>query len=399
MNMKLASLVSLALRESDLARPALGLSEDRFARGSGLLPSVVLSGVPDDPQLRLLVTDPEITRFARTRRSRSRRRDIDQRVELELMRGRVRRDPGSASGHSARIVLLIAALVGCDPSIQGMDTGADAGSTSSADGGDSTCKAPQIMVLLDRTGTMHRDLTGATPLDTAGGHASAKLTLAIQAIEGLMASPGIDQALRLGLATFPRDPGSGCLTLSQRLSGSAPFSNPACEVGDVPIAPALGTAAQIASYLDPETTTLCNTTPTGSGLLTARDGLTAAALTGVKQYVMLVTDGADFYDTCPTPDPLDVLRQLDAQGIPTFIVGFGAQNSTPQGVNPSLLNRMACAGHTAKNFATSCVELSTGGYDAVDPDGAPIYYDAADGAALSTALTDVARQVCCGCVL
>lgn len=55
-------------------------------------------------------------------------------------------------------------------------------------------------------------------------------------------------------------------------------------------------------------------------------------------------------------------------------------------MNPPLLNRMACAGHTAKNFATACVELSTGGYDAVDPDGAPIYYDAADGAALSTVL-------------
>lgn len=295
--------------------------------------------------------------------------------------------------------LLLAALVACGPSTHaGIDAiGSGDGTVATDDAGE--CKAPQMMLLLDRTGTMHRDLTGATPPDTAAGHASAKLTLAIHAIEALMAEPNIDQALRLGLAMFPRDPGGGmCLTLSQRLSGSATFSNPACEVGEIPVPPAFGTAAQIASYLDPETTTICNTTPTGSGLLTARDGLVSLAIPDVKQYVMLVTDGADFYDSCPTPDPLDVLRQLDAQGIATFIVGFGAQETTPQGVNPPLLNRMACAGHTAKNFDTACMQVTGGGYDAVDPDGARLYFDAADGAALSTALTDVARQVCCGCL-
>jgi hypothetical protein len=275
----------------------------------------------------------------------------------------------------------------------------DAGAGSASDVGD-LCLAPQMMILLDRTGTMHRDLSGATPTDTPAGHATAKLTLAIQAVEGLMAIAGIDQSLRFGLAMFPRDPGGGmCLTLAQRLSGSATFSNPSCEVGEVPIPPALGTAGAIASYLDPEATTLCNTTPTGSGLQTSRDALTSVAIPGIAQYIMLVTDGADFYDSCPTPDPLDVLRELDAQGIKTFIVGFGAQETTPQGVNPPLLNRMACAGHTAKSFDTACMPLATGGYDAVDPAGARLYYDAADGPALSTALADVARTVCCGCVL
>ena len=299
-----------------------------------------------------------------------------------------------------RLVPLLAVLAACGPATHAGSGDDDAGTGEAGVATDAeACKAPQMMLLLDRTGTMHRDLTGATPPDTAAGHASSKLTLAIHAIEALMAEPGIDQALRLGLAMFPRDPGGGeCLTLSQRLSGSATFSNPACEVGEVPIAPAFGTAAQIASYLDPETTTICNTTPTGSGLLTARDKLVSLAIPDVQQYIMLVTDGADFYDSCPTPDPLDVLRQLDAQGIPTFIVGFGAQDTTTGGVNPPLLNRLACAGHTAKNFAASCMELTTGGYDAVDPNGARIYYDAADGAALSSALTDVTRQVCCGCI-
>lgn len=296
-----------------------------------------------------------------------------------------------------KLALALVALAACGPSHLRSDAGGDDGDLT---GDGEECRAPQMMILLDRTGTMHRDLTGATPPDTAAGHATAKLTLAIQALEGLLAVPGIDQGLRLGLAMFPRDPGGGmCITLAQRLSGSATFSNPACEAGEVPIPPALGTAAQITSLLDPETTTLCNTTPTGGGLLTAQSSLVSLATPGVDQYVVLVTDGADFYDSCPTPDPMDVLRTLDAGGIKTFIVGFGAQEATPQGVNPPLLNRMACAGHTAKDFATACMQLPGGGYDAVDPNGARLYYDAADGAALSTALREVARTVCCGCIL
>jgi hypothetical protein len=114
---------------------------------------------------------------------------------------------------------------------------------------------------------------------------------------------------------------------------------------------------------------------------------------------MLVTDGADFYASCPNPDPLIVLQNLDMNGIKTFIVGFGAQDATTNGVNPPLLNRMACAGHTAKDFATNCKAVP-GGYDAVDPDNGPrLYYDASNASELSTALAGVAGQLCCGCVL
>lgn len=94
-----------------------------------------------------------------------------------------------------------------------------------------------------------------------------------------------------------------------------------------------------------------------------------------------------------------MLRGLEAAGVYTFIVGFGAQNATPSGVNPPMLNRLACAGHTAKSFATSCVAAAGGGYDAVDPNGPTLYYDAADGAALQSSLTAIAKELCCDCVL
>src|SRR5262249_19257531 len=146
-------------------------------------------------------------------------------------------------------------------------------------------------------------------------------------------------------------------------------------------------------------TRLCNTTPTGAGLQTVHDALNSIAMPNIEQYVVLVTDGADFYDSCPTPDPIPLVRDLSAANIKTFIVGFGAQNTTPQGVNPPLPNEMACAGQTAKDFATNCRALPAGGYTAVDAMNGPrLYFDAADGAALSTALRDVAREVCCGCL-
>jgi hypothetical protein len=288
-------------------------------------------------------------------------------------------------------------LAACGPAASHGDDGGDDASVGDPDAG--VCKAPEMLLLLDRTGTMHRDLAGLTPPDTMAGHAAAKLTLAINALDGLLAIPGLDGTLRLGLAMFPRDPGGGaCLTLTQRLQGMD-FTNPGCEAGQVIVPPALGTAAAISSAIDPEATTLCFSTPTGSGLETAHTALMASATPGIDQYITLVTDGADFYESCPTPDPMQVLRDLDAAGIKTFIVGFGAQDTTVQGVNPPLLNRMACAGHTAKNFATACMLLATGGYDAVDPNGARLYYDAADGPGLSTALKAVAGEVCCGCIL
>jgi len=300
--------------------------------------------------------------------------------------------------------LAVAAIVlaACGPrtssDVDANGSGGDDADLTPLDGG--ACRAPQMMILLDRTGTMHRDLSGATPPDPTVGHATAKFTLAINALDGFLATTGLDQTLRLGLAMFPRDPGGQtCITLSQRLSGSATFMNPMCEVGEVPVSPDLGTASQIATLLDPEVTRLCNTTPTGSGLETVRASLASITIPDVDQYVVLVTDGADFYDSCPTPDPIPLVRDLSAANIKTFIVGFGAQNTTPQGVNPPLLNEMACAGQTAKDFATNCMPRAGGGFTAVDATNGPrLYFDAADGPSLSTALRDVAREVCCGCI-
>lgn len=311
------------------------------------------------------------------------------------------RRAGRVRGVRVYATVLSMALLGgaCGSSVgsTGDDTGGGSDADTSSTGDGDVCLAPDVLIVLDRTGTMHRDLAGNTPPDTADGIASAKLTIAIGALDALVSTPGLDGTLRLGLELFPHDPGS-CITLEQRLQNVA-FTNPSCEAGDIVYAPDLGMGDEIASALDPASTKLCNTTPTGAALELAKMELDEIKKPGVDQYLLLVTDGADFYQSCPEPDPLDVVRTIQAAGVTTFVVGFGAQDTTAQGVNPPLLNQLACAGGGAKNFDTACVALSTGGYDAVDPNGAHVYFDAANGSELSTALGDIAGQICCGCVL
>ena len=205
-----------------------------------------------------------------------------------------------------------------------------------------SCAAPQVMVLLDRTGTMHREIDGTSPADTDMGKAETKIAQAIAAVQTLVSTPKLDTAIAFGLALFPMDPGS-CLTLDQILSGAA-FMNPSCQAGQIVVQPASGQGATIASSIGVDKTTICESTPTGAGLQTAFSALQSIKQSGVQQYIMLVTDGADFYATCPDPDPLEVLRTLYAAGTKTFIVGFGTQDTTAQGTNRRSLNRMACAG-------------------------------------------------------
>jgi hypothetical protein len=290
-------------------------------------------------------------------------------------------------------------LGACNAPLDGGTGDPDLRAPAAADFRSEACEPPDLLVILDRTQTMHRTPDGATPPDTADGRKSSKLHQAITAIEGVMAA-GLDRSVRFGLELFPRDPGGNlCVTLAERIQGRM-ATNPMCEAGQVVLPPALGTGQQITDALDPERTPLCNTTPTGRALQTAGDLLRQTRVAGRPQYIMLVTDGADFYDSCPDPDPLVVLRQLAAEGVKTFLIGFGAQTTMTGGVNPPLMNRLACAGQTAKDFATACkpADGGGGGYDAVNPDGARLYYDAASGGEVQTALRSVAAMVCCGCI-
>jgi hypothetical protein len=252
-----------------------------------------------------------------------------------------------------------------------------------------------VLFALDRTLSMHRTPDGMTPVD-GPAYASSKWSQAIGAIESVVTGGGLDQDLRFGLELWPQDPGGGlCITLEQRILDTKQATNPMCQAGQILVPPALGNGAAIAGAIDPLTTLLCNTTPTGLALDTAGDWLTANAVPGRRQAVVLVTDGADWDLSCPDPSPLLETQKLAAAGIQTYVVGFfGAE---AQAGALAFLNDVACAGQTAKDFASNC-EQSGSGYHAKDPNGMdPLYLQAGDGE-LPTTLQAVADEILAACV-
>jgi hypothetical protein len=259
------------------------------------------------------------------------------------------------------------------------------------------CTAPDMLIALDRTLTMHFDPTGLNPTD-APEYKSSKWYQAVTAIKAL-AVPPLDTTIRFGLELWPKEE-PGCITLAERVTDTKPATNPACETGEVLVTPQLSAGAKMGVFLDPAKTKICTSTPTGDALLLGADTLTKAKVAGRDQYLVLVTDGADWDFSCPTPNPLDVTSANAAKGIKTFIVGFSATADLgPSGVGTAFLNDMACAGGTAPDPTKNCKSDGKGGQVAVDAKSGPVLFlQANDGAALASALAKAAKSICCDCV-
>ncbi len=263
---------------------------------------------------------------------------------------------------------------------------ADSGPTSDAE----NCEPPDMLIVLDRTMSMHRKPDGTVPANTADGHKLSKWYLAITSLEAATAE--LDQTIRFGLELFPRDPGGGaCVTLTQRIDGIT-ATNTACEAGEVLVQPDIGTSAAIAADLDPETTLLCTSTPIGAGLGTAATELADLADPIRAQYALLLTDGQD---TCSEPLSLGNAQALAAAGVNLYVIGFDGSGS---GVDNAHLNDLACAGQTAPGFPAPCTDDGSGNYTATNPDGAPLYFLAEDDTELVDVLTQVAGEICCNCI-
>lgn len=276
---------------------------------------------------------------------------------------------------------------------QGGELGFDAGTGSGGSGG-ASCDPPFAMIALDRTLTMHKTPKGDEPVDPPD-YQSSKFYQAITAIQKLVAAP-TDHTVRFGLELWPKDE-PGCVTLAEKIMGTT-GTNTTCEDGEVLVPPALNMGAKIASTINPATTKICLSTPTGQGLLTASNWLKSNAVPGRGNYIVLVTDGADWDQSCPMPDPVLITQQLAATGIKTFVVGFSASGDLmPGGVGAGFLNDMACAGQTAPNFPTPC-KMSGNGWVSNDPMGSTLYLAAGDSAGLDAALKSIAVEVCCDCV-
>lgn len=251
------------------------------------------------------------------------------------------------------------------------------------------CQPPDMLIVLDRTMSMHRRPNGSRPEELT--KAESKWYLAIESLEAVTAS--LDETIRFGLALFPLDPGDdSCVTLSERIANTT-ATNTACEAGEIAVSPAIDTGDAIDSALHPDTTLLCTSTPIGAGLGTAQLHLASIADPIRDQYALLLTDGQD---TCSDPLVMSSAHALAAAGVSLFVVGFDASGGT--GVDHAQLNHLACAGHTAVGFPTPCTDDGSGNYTATDPDGAQLYILAENAADLTMELETVAGQICCNCV-
>lgn len=254
------------------------------------------------------------------------------------------------------------------------------------------CDAPEVLFSLDRTLSMHKTTDGGTPID-APQYESSKWYQAITAIEEVTTTAGLDSKLRFGLELWPKD-SLGCITLAERVTDSKDSANVWCESGEILVPPQLKAGNVIDPAIDPAATKLCQSTPTGNGLLTAYDWHVSNATPGRDQYVVLVTDGADWDKSCPTPDPLAIVQKLASAGIKTYVVGFFGEEEQ---IAAGYLNSLACAGQTAKDFPLPC-ETTENGWIATDPDAVtPLYLKAGKGE-LPMALADVADEIASLCV-
>lgn len=296
------------------------------------------------------------------------------------------------------VALTSYALLACSAGQTAGDSDSDAPDASAAGpqadarppGAPLDCMPPNLLIVLDRTMSMHRRPDGAPAEDTPAGHETSKWWIAIAAVETLVSE--LDGTIRFGLELFPRDPGGeACVTLSQRIQGQT-ATNADCEAGEVVVEPADFTAGAIVGAIDPETTRLCTSTPIGAGLGTALASVSGFDDEDRDDYVLLITDGRD---TCDEALSLHNAQLIAGTGALLFVVGF---DGTEDGIDRAHLNDLACAGRTAVDFDVNCVDSGGGNYVAVNADGPPLFLLVEDQAALAEALAEIAGEICCGCI-
>lgn len=263
------------------------------------------------------------------------------------------------------------------------------------------CTPPQLMIVLDRSGSFARRPDGTLPPNSAAGKAQTRWHIAVNAVESVAAE--LETKVQFGLALFPNDPdgagGYDCSNLDTWLEEYLPpeSNDLSCQPGEVLVTPAYRNGDAIADAIDRDTTGLCSYTPIGAGLAAAQAELAGMVADDIDQYAVLITDGADTcdgddgYDT----DSLATADAMAAAGVKTFVVGF---DGTGEDLDPVHLNDLACAGGTAIGFATNCVDAG-GGFRAVDaPDPARLYVLATEGESLEGAIAGIGETICCDCV-
>ena len=190
------------------------------------------------------------------------------------------------------------------------------------------CEESNILIVQDKSGSM----------DSYNKWNSAK-----NAIQIILNS--YDYLLRFGLALFPM--GDECQVgqvvvdvgsdTSQDIMNNLNATSP---LGATPMADTLNNMINYSGLYDPER----------------------------RNFIILITDGMDTCANDPTNEPVNAVRNLRANNIMTFVIGFGT------GVDPNVLSQMAQEGGTAR-------------------DNPPYYYQADNPTELITVIEDVLDEI------
>ncbi len=175
------------------------------------------------------------------------------------------------------------------------------------------CEKPNMMIVLDRSGSMG---SSCNPPNT-------KWADAANAIQFVLSN--FEDVLRFGLDLFPSDGfcGAGIIHV---------------DVGD-------NTAGAITTALnDNRPLTGCyGLTPMAATLMGLSDYRPLKSIDR-RNYIMLVSDGADTCAADTSNDPVSATADLYNNGIKTFVIGFGS------GVDAGVLNACAQAGNTGSYY-------------------------------------------------
>lgn len=203
--------------------------------------------------------------------------------------------------------------------------------------------APNVLVLLDISGSMAQGLDGFTCIPIFTTCPPSKMTIASQAIKQMTIT--YRDRIQWGLARFPGDGGCG-----PPVNVIVPGPGQETLVGDTVV-------ATVAAGSTPIYTALAHVQSAGYLNDPTR-----------RNYLLFVSDGGESCDG-DNAASAQIIADLRAQGIGTFVVGFGG------GVDPAVLNDFAVAGGYPNTL------------------GGTSYYVADSAAALESALGAILGQV------
>jgi MYXO-CTERM domain-containing protein len=217
-----------------------------------------------------------------------------------------------------------------------------------------SCKAPRVLIVLDRSSSM---ITGLVGTDTKWEIAKAALQQVVNKYKatiefGLMVFPEPNQC-GPGTVKVPIGPSTATAIMNE-------LATPPPSAGNwTPMAQSLDAAAKVSGLLD----------------------------SSYNNNVLLITDGwqwCDPYDAATRFLPVNSTTNLTTLGIATYVVGFG------DSVDPLTLNKMAAA---AKTKVNSTCDPNNDQYSTTYDPTKNCYYQADNSATLLAALQKIVGLV------